>query len=236
MSTAEASETERFKKAAAESAVARLQDGMIVGLGSGTTATLAVEAIGQRVREGLKIIGIATSEKTADQARRLSIPLSTLEDRQAIDVTIDGADEVEAGTLNLIKGGGGNLLREKIVSAASSRMVVIVDERKIVRELGASWAVPVEVVPFGWKTTAKRLEQAGARPVLRMAPDGKIFVSDGGHYILDCAFGPIRFPRELQAELDGTVGVVEHGLFIGIACQVFIGGPSGVQVMCPVLK
>ena len=231
MSTTEASAINRFKEAAADSAATRLQDGMVVGLGSGTTATLAVAAIGRRVREGLKIVGIPTSQKTADQARLLNIPLSTLEERSAVDVTIDGADEIEAGTLNLIKGGGGNLLREKIVAVASSRMIIVVDERKVVSELGSRAALPVEVAPFGWKTTAKRLEQVGAHPTLRLRSDGQIFLTDGGHYILDCAFGSIRSPRLLQADLDPIVGVVEHGLFIGIACQALVGGPTGVRIL-----
>ena len=204
---------------------------MVVGLGSGTTATLAVAVIGRRVQEGLRIIGIPTSEKTAEQARLLNIPLSTLEERLVIDVTIDGADEVEAGSLNLIKGGGGNLLREKIVAVASSRLIVVADERKVVGELGSRSVLPVEVTPFGWKTTAKRLEQLGAHPTLRLRSDGQTFITDGGHYILDCAFGPIGSPQLLQAELDGIVGVVEHGLFIGIACQAVIGGPAGVAIM-----
>jgi ribose 5-phosphate isomerase A len=231
MSTTDALAINRFKEAAADSAATQLQDGMVVGLGSGTTAALAVAAIGRRVREGLKIVGIPTSEKTADQARLLNIPLSTLEECSTIDVTIDGADEVEAGTLNLIKGGGGNLLREKIVAVASSRMIIVADERKVVSELGNRAPLPVEVVPFGWKTTAKRLEQAGARPTLRLGSDGKIFLSDGGHYILDCAFGSIRSPRLLQAELDSIVGVVEHGLFIGIACQTVVGGSTGIRIL-----
>jgi ribose 5-phosphate isomerase A len=231
MSATNASNIDRFKSAAAEAAVAQLQDGMVVGLGSGTTAKLAVAALGRRVREGLKIVGIATSQKTADQARLLNIPLCTLEDRLEVDVTIDGADEVETGTLNLLKGGGGNLLREKIVAVASSRFIVIVDERKTVRKLGSRGAVPVEVVPFGWKTTSKRLEQTGARPTLRVGSDGQIFVTDDGHYILDCAYGSIGSPLTLQADLDRTVGVVEHGLFIGIACQALVGGPEGVTVL-----
>jgi ribose 5-phosphate isomerase A len=230
-SSKSASASDQFKQAAADSAVLQLQDGMIVGLGSGTTSTLAVAAIGRRVKEGLQIIGIPTSEKIADQARLLSIPLSTLEDHSTIDVTIDGADEVEAGTLNLIKGGGGNLLREKIVAVASSRMIVVVDESKVVSQLGSRFALPVEVIPFGWKTTAKRLEKAGAHPTLRVSSDGRIFLTDGGHYILDCAFGPIQSPRSLQAELDSIVGVVEHGLFIGIAYQVLAGGPEGVRTL-----
>lgn len=221
-------EIDTLKQAAADAAADLLQDGMIVGLGSGTTAALAVSAIGRRVAAGLKIVGIPTSEKTAEQARRLNIPLTTLEEHPAIDVTIDGADEVETGTLNLIKGGGGNLLREKIVAVATTRMIVVVDARKIVDELGAHWAVPVEVVPFGWTTTAKRLENIGAQPSLRKLADGKPMVTDGGHYILDCTFGPIRSPKSLQASLDSIVGLVEHGLFIGIASQALVGGPSGV--------
>ena len=204
---------------------------MVVGLGSGTTATLAVAAMGRRIQEGLRIIGIPTSLKTAEQARLLNIPLSTLEEHLVIDMTIDGADEVEAGTLNLIKGGGGNLLREKIMAVASSRLIIVADERKVVGELGSRSALPVEVAPFGWKTTAKRLEQLGAHPTLRVGSNGQTFLTDGGHYILDCKFGPIGSPQSLQAELDGVVGVVEHGLFLGIACQAVVGGPAGVRTM-----
>jgi len=231
MNTPDASAITKFKQAAADSAVTLLENGMVVGLGSGTTATLAVAAIGRRVQEGLRIVGIPTSEKTAEQARLLNIPLSTLEDRLVIDVTIDGADEVEAGTLNLIKGGGGNLLREKIVAVVSSRLIVIADERKVVDVLGSRSAVPVEVAPFGWKTTAKRLERLGAHPTLRLSLKGQTFLTDGGHYILDCAFGPIGSPQSLQADLDRIVGVVEHGLFIGIARQAVVGGAAGVRIM-----
>ncbi len=221
--------TDAFKASAGVSAAAHLHDGMIVGLGSGTTAALAVAAIGRRVEAGLKIVGIPTSEKTADQARLLKIPLSTLEDHPVIDVTIDGADEVEERSLNLIKGGGGNLLREKIVAIASSQMIIVVDERKLVDRLGSRTAVPVEVIPFGWKTTAERLKCLGAQPVLRLRSDGKPFVTDGGHWIFDCIFESIQAPRLLQAMLDSTVGVVEHGLFIGIASMVLVGGPGGVS-------
>lgn len=234
MSTSDASEITTitgFKQAAADAAVAQLENGMVVGLGSGTTATLAVAAIGRRVQEGLRIVGIPTSLKTAEQARLLNIPLSTLEGHLVIDVTIDGADEVEAGTLNLIKGGGGNLLREKIVAVVSSRLIVVADERKVVSELGGRSVLPVEVAPFGWKTTEKRLEQLGANPTLRLLSDGQAFLTDGNHYILDCKFGPIGSPQSLQANLDGIVGVVEHGLFIGIACQAIVGGSAGVRTM-----
>lgn len=212
-------------------AAAQLRDGMIVGLGSGTTATLAVAAIGRRVAAGLRITGIATSEKTADQARVLKIPLSSLDDHQEIDVTIDGADEIELGTLNLIKGGGGNLLREKMVAVASGRMIVVADNRKVVDRLGTHFGLPVEIVPFGWQTTKTRFTRLGAHPKLRLNADGKIFVTDGGHYILDCAFGPIADPQGLKAMLDGVVGLVEHGLFIGIAKEAFVGGPNGVKIL-----
>jgi ribose 5-phosphate isomerase A len=220
----------QFKEEAAESAASELRDGMIVGLGSGTTATLAVAAIGKRVKEGLRIIGIPTSEKTADQARLLNIPLATLEEQPAIDVTIDGADEVEEGKLNLIKGGGGNLLREKIVAVASARMIVVADARKVVQHLGA-FPLPIEIVPFGWKSTAKRLEALGAQPTLRLNADGNNFLTDGGNYILDCAFGLIESPASLQSKLDNVVGVVEHGLFIGIASKALIGDADGVRVL-----
>jgi ribose 5-phosphate isomerase A len=225
------SQQDQFKEAAAEASAALLKDGMIVGLGSGSTAARAVAAIGRRVAQGLKIIGIPTSELTANQARSLNIPLSTLEERPAIDVTIDGADEVEIGTLHLIKGGGGNLLREKIVAVASARMVVVADESKVVTQLGSRFVIPVEVIPFGWRTTEARLQKAGARPTLRLRPDGQTFISDGGHYILDCAYGPIPDASALQQELDGIVGVVEHGLFIGIASEALVAGPNGVRTL-----
>jgi ribose 5-phosphate isomerase A len=220
----------RFKEEAAESAASELHDGMIVGLGSGTTATLAVAAIGKRVKEGLRIIGIPTSEKTADQARLLNIPLATLEEQPSINVTIDGADEVEEGKLNLIKGGGGNLLREKIVAVASARMIVVADSRKVVQHLG-TFPLPIEIVPFGWKSTAQRLEALGAHPKLRLNAAGKTFLTDGGNYILDCAFGLIESPENLQTKLDNVVGVVEHGLFIGIASKALIGEADGVRVL-----
>ena len=156
-------EINRLKQAAAKVAASQLQSGMIVGLGSGTTATLAVAEIGVRVQQGLKIIGIPTSEKTAKQATGLGIELSTLGDHSQIDVAIDGADEVELGTLNLIKGGGGNLLREKIVANASQRFIVVVDETKIVRQLGSHFKVPVEVAQFGWQATAQQSGTSGGQ-------------------------------------------------------------------------
>lgn len=219
-----------LKEIAANAAVERLESGLVVGLGSGTTSELALAAIGRRVKEGLRIIGIPTSERIAGLARGMAIPLSTLDEHPAVDVTIDGADEVEIGTLHLIKGGGGNLLREKIVAASSKRLVIAADASKVVEHLGTGWAIPVEVVPFGCQATEKRLQESGAKTTLRVR-EGKTYLTDGGHYIIDCAYGPILDPPRLAAELDRTVGVVEHGLFLGMACEAFIGGLDGVKRM-----
>ncbi len=221
----------QLKQAAAESAVAQVMDGMIVGLGTGSTASFALDALGKRVKQGLRIVGISTSAKTAEQAHRLGIPLSTLADHAQIDLTIDGADEVERGTLNLIKGHGGALLREKIVATASARLVIVVDETKLVDRLGARFAVPAEVVPFGWQVTAKKLALLGANPSLRRRADGEPFITDGGNYILDCSFGAISSPADLEKQLDSVVGLVEHGLFIGLTSQVIVGGAEGVTVL-----
>src|SRR5579871_1001448 len=166
----------QLKTAAAESAAALVTDGMILGLGSGSTATLAVSALGRRVREGLRIVGIPTSESTAAQARSLGIPLTTLADESEIDITIDGADEVEEGSLNLIKGLGGALLREKIVAHATKRLVIVVHDAKLVNRLGTKEPVPIEVVPFGWLATARQLADLGAKPVLRRVGSGEPFV------------------------------------------------------------
>jgi ribose 5-phosphate isomerase A len=221
----------QLKLAAAESAAAQVTDGMIVGLGSGSTAAFAVNALGRRVREGLRVVGIATSEDTAAQSRALGIPLTTLAEVSQIDMTIDGADEVEEGSLSLIKGRGGALLREKIVANASQRLVIVVDERKLVSRLGIHDPVPVEVVPFGWQVTARRLLDMGAKPVLRRNPDGEPFISDGGHNILDCMFGSIDSAELLAKELDHVVGLVEHGLFIGLTSEVRVAGADGVRVL-----
>src|SRR5271166_3713781 len=203
-----------LKKAAANWAAAQLEDGMVVGLGSRSTASFAVAEIGRLVKAGLRIVGVPTSETTAEQARNLGIPLSTLGEHPEIDVTIDGADQVEMRTLNLIKGGGGNLLREKIVATASKRLVIVVDHGKLVDRLRSQ--VPVEVAQFGWQSTARMLAALGSEPVARVDPEGKMYVTDGGNFILDCAFGPIASPLEIQSRLDATVGVVEHGLFLGL--------------------
>jgi len=228
----DASEQDLWKKSAAESAARLVESGMVVGLGTGSTAKFLVSALGRRVvDERMRIIGIPTSERTAEQARELNIPLATLAEYTQIDLTIDGADEVERGSLYLVKGHGGALLREKIVAAASKRMVVVADESKLVDRLGSLLSVPVEVVPFGWQSTERRLKQLGANPALRLGVDNKPYVTDGGHYILDCAFGPMDAPKEVAQHLDQVVGVVEHGLFLGFAEEVYIGGPKGVKIL-----
>ncbi len=222
---------DELKQAAATRAVEQLADGMVVGLGSGSTASFAISAIGERIRAGLRIVGIPTSESTAEKGRSLGIPLSTLDEYTRIDITIDGADEVELGTLNLIKGGGGNLLREKIVATASKRLVIVVDQSKLVERLGTRVSVPVEVAQFGWRSTARRLAALGLEPTPRLAADGSMFVTDGGNFIVDCKFGAIRYAHDVQSRLDATVGVVEHGLFLGLASQVVVGDPGGVRFL-----
>jgi ribose 5-phosphate isomerase A len=221
-----------WKLAAAEAAAALVRDGMTVGLGSGSTAALAVAALARRVSQGLRITGIPTSEKTAELARNLGIPLVTLADRSSVALTIDGADEVELGTLDLIKGLGGALLREKLVAAASARLVIVADESKLVVRLAAeSRPLPVEVVTFAWQSTARRLELLGAQATLRRDEAGRPFLTDQGNYTLDCRFRSVPPARELQKRLDATVGVVEHGLFLGMTTQVMVGGDWGVRVL-----
>jgi ribose 5-phosphate isomerase A len=224
---------EQLKREAAEAAVALVEDGMILGLGTGSTSKLAVEALGKRVATGLRVIGIPTSDFTGEQARSLGIPVSTIDEHPQVDMTIDGADEVQVRTLNLIKGRGGALLREKIVASASRRLVIIVDESKIVERLGSHFAVPVEVVPFGWPAAANKLAALGAKVTLRPGSAGKPYVTDGGHYILDCEFGPIAEPAKLEQSLNNIVGVVEHGLFLGMATQVIAAGQDGIRVLRP---
>jgi len=222
---------DQLKAAAAESAVAQVQDGMTLGLGTGTTAAFVLNALGRRVRDGLHVVGVPSSERTAARAKELGIPLAELDGSRQLDVTIDGADVVDESNLALIKGRGGALLREKLVACASRQMIVVVHASKVVAHLSVSEPIPVEVVPFGWQVTARRLADLGARPVLRAAPDGKAFVTDGGHYILDCAFAPERPAEELARQLDGVVGVVEHGLFIGIATEVHVASVDGIRVL-----
>lgn len=222
---------DQLKMAAARSAVALVADGVIVGLGSGSTAAFAVSELGGRVRQGLRVLAIPTSESTAAQARAVGIPLSSLEEEPNVDLTIDGADQVEEGNLNLIKGLGGALLREKIVATASKRLVIIVHSSKLVSRLAIRGAVPVEVVPFGWQVTARHLSSLGASPTLRRNPDGEPFHSDGGNYILDCTFESGVDAASMARQLDHVVGVVEHGFFIGLTSEVHVAGADGVRVL-----
>ena len=219
------------KQIAAESAAQLVKDGMVIGLGSGSTAEIAIRILGGKVKNGLQIIGVPTSEKTNQIARGLGIRLATLEAYPELDLTIDGADEVELGSLDLIKGRGGALLREKIVASSSRRMIIVVDESKIVDRLGSHGEVPVEIVSFGWRSTARRLEKLGWRPVLRLGADGLPFVSDGGHYILDCSFEKGTSVQAKAAPLHDTVGVVEHGMFLGMATEAHVGSAAGVRVL-----
>jgi ribose 5-phosphate isomerase A len=229
--SAPASDTSRdaLKHAAAEAAAELVQDGMVVGLGTGSTAAFAVEALARRHREGLQFIGIPTSERTAAQAKAANIPLTSFREHREIDLTIDGADEVERGTLNLIKGLGGALLHEKIVAAASRRLAIVVDGLKLVDRLGGSTPVPVEVVAFGLEATRAALESIGASARLRQSATGEPFITDSGNRILDCSFGPIADPATLEERIRRVVGVVESGLFIGRANIVFVADTSGVN-------
>ena len=220
----------RLKRLAAAAVIAEVEDGMVLGLGSGSTAAFAVEVLAARVAKGLDVVAIPTSERTAAQARRLGLRLSSFAEHRRIDMTIDGADEVEIGTLNLIKGRGGALLREKIVASASDRMVVIVDESKLVDRLGQRSPLPVEVGTFGWQVVLERLAQVGAPPALRMRGD-QPFRTDGGNYIADCSVGEIADPARLEQRVRAIIGVVESGLFLGLASRVIVGTGTGVKFL-----
>ena len=209
---------------------------MKLGIGTGSTARHFIDLLGERVRGGLSIVGVPTSQATATQARACGVPLGSLDDHPELDLTIDGADEIDAA-LRLIKGGGGALLGEKIVASASKRMVVIADASKLVARLGA-FPLPVEVVPFGLGATRRHIERAAAGLgcrgplVLRRRRDADdVFVTDGGHYILDCAFGAIDAPDALGAALRAIPGVVEHGLFLGLAAAAILASPSGLRTL-----
>jgi ribose 5-phosphate isomerase A len=214
------------KRLAGIRAAQELADGMVVGLGSGSTAMLALDAIAARMAKGLRIAGIPTSQATADRAKALAIPLTDFSRHPRIDVTIDGADQVACGTLDLVKGLGGALLREKIVASASARMIVVVDETKLVDRLGGATPLPIEIVPFGWETTMARLTALGVSPSLRLS-GGTPFISDGGHYIADCAIPEIPDPAALEKRLAGTLGVIATGLFIGLATKIVVGQEAG---------
>ena len=215
------------KRRAAAAAVEMIKPGMVVGLGSGTTAAIFVEVLAERVKEGLRVRGVPTSLATAEAARRLGIPVTDLISGVSIDLVVDGADEVD-GDLCMIKGLGGALVREKIVACAAGRVVIIVDESKLVEQLGTRSPVPVEVVRFGWSVTADGLRRLGCRPALREG-GGAAMISDNGNYIVDCDFGAISEPARVEREIDAIPGVVEAGLFCGIADVVLVGSEDGVR-------
>jgi ribose 5-phosphate isomerase A len=224
-----------LKRAAAARAVEFVRPGMRLGLGTGSTARHFVELVGERVRGGLDIVGVPTSHATQANAERCGITLTTLDETPQLDLTVDGADEI-APDLSLIKGGGGALLREKIVAAASAHMIVIADESKWVDALGR-FPLPVEVAPFGVAATLREMEQAIAgiqRPgslTLRRGRDGHAFVTDGGHWIVDAALGRIDDPAGVAHALADIPGVMEHGLFIGLAQMAIIAGPDGIRIV-----
>lgn len=212
------------KKLAAQKAIGYIQSGMTIGLGTGSTAYWAIQGIGEMVRNGLSVRAIATSVQSDSLARELGIPMVAFSEIDHLDITIDGADEVDE-ELNLIKGGGGALLREKIVGSATKLYIIIVDESKLVRQLG-KFPLPVEVAPFGWELTSRRLVDMGGAPRMRMAGDLP-FLTDNQHYILDTSFGLIADPARLHERVSGITGVMEDGFFIGMADIVVAGLPDG---------
>jgi ribose 5-phosphate isomerase A len=212
------------KKIAAGKAIEYIKDGMTLGLGTGSTAYWAIQGIGEMVKKGLTVRAIATSLQSESLALELGIPIVPFSEIDHLDITIDGADEVDE-SLNLIKGGGGALLREKIVASATLFYIIIVDESKLVKELG-KFPLPVEVAPFGWELTFRRLAKLGGSPRMRMAGD-KPFLTDNQHYILDCPFGLIKNPARLHEQVSGITGVMEDGFFINMADIVVAGSPGG---------
>lgn len=219
----------RLKQQAAARALELVEPGMLLGLGEGSTSLLAIRRLGALLAAGemRDIVGIPSSRRVERLARELGIPLTTLEAQPQIDLTIDGADEVDP-QLDLIKGGGGALLREKIIARATGREVIIVDESKLVPRLGSKWAIPVEVEPFGHGAHLAWLRSLGSLPTLRLQ-GGAPFRTDGGNFIIDCDFGALDDARALAREIKAGVGIVEHGLFIGLASDVIVAGVDGIR-------
>ncbi len=219
-----------LKRRAAAAAVANVESGMVVGLGAGSTAFKALECIAERLTDGAlsDILGIPCSEQVAVDARRLAIPLTTLDAHPRIDLTIDGADEVDP-QLRVIKGGGGALLREKIVAQASAREMIIVDARKLSERLGMQWAVPVEVIPFGLRSHSEYIESLGATLQARIGAGGCPFRTDSGNLILDCQFGPMDAPEVIASALERRAGIVEHGLFLDLVTDLIVASPTGIE-------
>lgn len=221
--------TEQLKKIAAEKATEEVRDGTIVGLGTGSTVYYALLKLGKMVRDGFNITGIPTSDGTEKIATEQGIPLSTLASHPIIELTIDGADEVDAH-LNLIKGGGAALVREKIIANASKRILIVVDESKVSRVLGTTFALPVEIVRFGWEATQREVNKICGKSDLRGGIENPL-ITDNGNYILDCHFDGIPEPEKVELQLNNIPGVVENGIFVNRADKVIIGTPSGIQYM-----
>ena len=233
--TQDDAQRQAWKRAAAQAAVEHeITEGMIIGLGTGTTADLMLAALAERVRQGLRVTGVASSERTHAEAQRLGIPLAELDDVLALHLSIDGADEVTLPALDLVKGRGGALLREKLVAVTSQRRIIIVDHSKVVTALASQHPVPVEVDRFGWRHTAARLAGLGATVQRRMASGDYTlnapFISDGGHYVLDCWFGPITEADSLATRIKAITGVIDHGLFVGMTERVYVASTGGVRV------
>ncbi|MFC5325977.1 ribose-5-phosphate isomerase RpiA [Bradyrhizobium oligotrophicum] len=224
-----------LKRQAAARALEEVESGMRLGLGTGSTAKHFVDLLGEKVRAGVKIVGVPTSEATRAQAEACGVPLTTLDEIDRLDITIDGADEINPA-LDLIKGGGGALLREKIVASASARMIVIADDSKWVERLGR-FPLPIEVIPFGLAATQRAMGEAFAKAgvsgqmLLRKSADGHVFVTDGGHWIIDVRLGEIEDPPRLAGLLSAIPGVVEHGLFIGLGSTAILAGAQGIRVI-----
>jgi ribose 5-phosphate isomerase A len=227
---ASATGSDALKSMAAVAAVDLVRSGMRIGLGSGSTAMLALRHLAERLETGAlrDIIGCPTSQTTRAEATRLGVAMMGDDLAEPLDLTIDGADEIDPD-LNIIKGGGGALLREKIVAQASHRVVIIADASKLSPRLGTHWPVPVEVLAFGWRSQARFLEALGGAPALRRRPDGEPFTTDSGHYLLDCHFGPVADAMRLAHTLAARAGIVEHGLFIDMAHDVIVASADGIR-------
>ncbi|HUR25810.1 MAG TPA: ribose-5-phosphate isomerase RpiA [Candidatus Thermoplasmatota archaeon] len=221
---------EALKRKAGEAAADLVQDGMVVGLGTGSTVRYFIEALGKRVAAGLKVQGIPTSEASAVLARSLGIPLTTLDEKAVVDLTVDGADEFDA-QLRLIKGGGGALTREKIVAKASKRFVVVADEAKQVKELGTTFALPIECIDVAKAPLLRRLQELGATAKVREVSEGRPFRTDNGHLIVDAKFARIEYPEAIEQAIETMPGVLACGLFLGLCESVLVGADDGVRTV-----
>ncbi len=221
------------KKRAAEEAVAFVRDGHVLGLGTGSTVQFALEALSRRIKnEGIKVWGIPTSTRTETESKRLGIPLTTLEDHSQVDLTIDGADEIDPA-LNLIKGGGGALVREKVVATSSADVIIIADDAKLVVRLGTTFPVPVEILPFSRPLVERGLRALGSMPTLRKQQNGSNYVTDNGNWILDARFPRIDEPAKMEREITMVAGVVDCGIFTGLADLALVGTADGIRRLKP---